>query len=144
MIRQVTVVTYTYMVILYIYTLAVTENTYKGSTATSSSRWNILVYSIHWPYIKRNYTAWKLPLGVAIPAHNNGTPRSSNHHIQYSPDIMNYTHKLLSTLPPSNYSCATMNVINHIYIGILPRSTHVIIQQYICTFVTEQQRAHEQ
>ena len=42
--------------------------------------------------------------------------------------LLMYTHGLVSSLPPANYSRETMNVINHIYIGILPRSIHATIR----------------
>lgn len=48
-----------------------------------------------------------------------------------SRDILIYTHGLVSILTPANYSRATIHVIDHRYIGILPWSTHVTIQQYI-------------
>ena len=51
---------------------------------------------------------------------------------------------LVSTLPLAKYSHATMIIIDHIYIGILPGSDHATIQRYVSTFVTQQQRAHEQ
>ena len=54
-----------------------------------------------------------------------------------------YSHGLVSTLPPANYSRATMNVIDHIYIGILTRTAHITINRFFCTFVQYQQRAHE-
>jgi len=37
-----------------------------------------------------------------------------------------------------------INVIDHIYIGILPRSAHITINHLFSTFVTQHQRAHEQ
>ena len=49
----------------------------------------------------------------------------------------------MSSLPPANYSRATMNVIDHIYIGILPRSMHATIRQFFSTFAAQQQRAHD-
>ena len=36
-----------------------------------------------------------------------------------------------------------MNVIDHIYIGILPRTAHITINRFFSTFVQHQQRAHE-
>ena len=36
------------------------------------------------------------------------------------PDYCSYSHDLVSTLPPQNYSRATMKVIDYIYIDILP------------------------
>ena len=60
-----------------------------------------------------------------------------------SADILTYTHGLVSSLPPANYSRATMNVIDHIYIGILPRSMHTTIRQFFSTFAAQQQRAHD-
>ena len=45
--------------------------------------------------------------------------------------------------PPSYYSRVSMNIIDHIYIGILPRSTHATIKNFFSTFVKQQQRAHE-
>ena len=60
-----------------------------------------------------------------------------------SPELLTYTHGLVSSLPPANYTRATMNVIDHIYIGILPRSAHALIRQYFSLFVTNQQRAHD-
>ena len=60
-----------------------------------------------------------------------------------SADLLTYTHGLVSSLPPANYSRASMNVINHIYIGIIPRSLHATIPKLFSPFVTEQQCAHE-
>ena len=58
-------------------------------------------------------------------------------------DLLTYTHGLVSLLPPVNYTQATMNVIDHIYIGILPRSVHTLIRQHFSLFVTQQQRDHD-
>ena len=58
-------------------------------------------------------------------------------------DLLTYTHGLVSLLPPVNYTQATMNVIDHIYIGILPRSVHTLIRQHFSLFVTQKQRAHD-
>ena len=60
-----------------------------------------------------------------------------------SPDFCAYSHGLVSTLPPANYSRATMNVIDHIYIGILPPTVHIKIDRFFSSFVQHQQRAHE-
>ena len=60
-----------------------------------------------------------------------------------SPDYLTYTHGLVPTLPPANYSRATMNIVDHIYIGILPKSAHVSIRRFFSAFVQQQQRAHE-
>ena len=60
-----------------------------------------------------------------------------------SPELLTYTHGLVSSLPPTNYTRATMNVTDHIYIGILPRSAHALIRQHFSLFVTQQQRAHD-
>ena len=62
---------------------------------------------------------------------------------QDSPKLLTYTHGLVSPLPPSNYSRVTMNVIDHIYISILPRSAHTTIRKHLAVFITRQQRAHE-
>ena len=59
------------------------------------------------------------------------------HLTQDSADILTYTHGLVSSLPPANYSRATMNVIDHIYIGILPRSLHTSIRQLFSTFAAQ-------
>ena len=48
------------------------------------------------------------------------------------PDFCTYSHGLVFVLPPLNLNCATMNVIDHIYIGILSRTVHITI-----TFVTQ-------
>ena len=61
-----------------------------------------------------------------------------------SPDILTYTQGLVSTLPPANYSRATMNAIDHIYIDLLPRSIQTTINRYFSTCVIQQQRTHEQ
>ena len=61
-----------------------------------------------------------------------------------SSNVLTYTYGLITTLSPTNYSRATMNVIYHFYIGILPQSAHTTIQRYFSSFVTQQQRAHEQ
>ena len=42
-------------------------------------------------------------------------------------DYLTYIHGLVSTLPLANSSRAAMSVIDHIYIGILPQSTHATI-----------------
>ena len=55
-----------------------------------------------------------------------------------SPDCMTYTHGLVFSLPPSNYSRVIINVIDHIYIGILPQSTHTTIRHQFSAFVTQQ------
>ena len=60
-----------------------------------------------------------------------------------SPELLTYTHGLVSSLPPANYTPATMNVIDQIYIGVLPRSAHALIRQHFSLFVTQQQRAHD-
>ena len=60
-----------------------------------------------------------------------------------SPELLTYTHGLVSSLPPTNYTRATMHVIDHIYIGILPRSAHALIRQHVSLFITQQQRAHD-
>ena len=66
------------------------------------------------------------------------------HHMNVDrPDLLTYTHGLVSSLSPVNYTRATMNVIDHIYIGILPRSTHALMRQYFSLFVTQQQQAHD-
>ena len=36
-----------------------------------------------------------------------------------------------------------MNVIDHICIGILPRSAHLTINRFFSTFFNQQQRAHK-
>ena len=60
-----------------------------------------------------------------------------------SPELLTYTHGLVSSLSPSNYTRTTMNVIYHIYIGFLPRSAHALIRQHFSLFVTQPQRAHD-
>ena len=60
-----------------------------------------------------------------------------------SPDLLVYTHGLVSSLSPANYTRATMNVIDHIYIGIIPRSTHALIRQHFSLIVTQQQHTHD-
>ena len=54
-----------------------------------------------------------------------------------SADLLTYTHGLVSSLPPANYSRASMNVIDHTYIGILPRSLHANIRKFFSAFVTQ-------
>ena len=69
------------------------------------------------------------------------TATSAWHHLkpdltETSPDFCAYSHGFVYTLPPANYSRATMNVIDHIYIGILPRTAHITINrffQFLCT-----------
>ena len=61
-----------------------------------------------------------------------------------SPRMLTYTHGLVFTLPPANYSRETLKCIDHIHISILPRFAHTVIKQYISTFVTQQKRAYEQ
>ena len=39
-------------------------------------------------------------------------------------DYLAYSHGLVYSLPPANYSRASMNFIDHTYIGVLPRSSH--------------------
>ena len=58
------------------------------------------------------------------------TNTSPWHHLkpdltEISPEFYAYSHGLVSTLPPANYSRATMNVIEYIYIRILPRTAHI-------------------
>ena len=60
-----------------------------------------------------------------------------------SADILVYTHELVSSLPPTSYSRATMNVIDHIYIDIFPRSMHATSRQFFSTFDVQRQRAHD-
>ena len=60
-----------------------------------------------------------------------------------SADLLTYTLGLVSSLPPANYSRASMNMVDHLYIGILPRSLHTTSRQFFSFFVTQQQRAHE-
>ena len=60
-----------------------------------------------------------------------------------STDFLTYTHGLVSSLPPTNYSRSSMNMIDHLYISILPRLLHATIRQFFSAFVTQQQRAHE-
>ena len=62
-------------------------------------------------------------------------------HVTFS-DFRTYSHGLVSTLLPANYSRATMNVIGHIFIGILSRTSHITINRFFSTFVHHQQRAH--
>ena len=57
-------------------------------------------------------------------------------------DYLTYSHGLVSSLPPVNYSRASMNFIDHTYIGVLPRSVHTTIRQYSSAFSQQQQRAH--
>ena len=59
-----------------------------------------------------------------------------------SPDIPTYTHGLVSTLPPTNYNRATMNHIDHIYIGILSWSNHATINRYILVCLLLSNNAH--
>ena len=54
-----------------------------------------------------------------------------------SADILTYNHRLVSSLHPANYSRATMNVIDHIYIDILPRSMHTTIRQFFSTLAAQ-------
>ena len=65
------------------------------------------------------------------------------HMTHKSVDILIYTYILVSSQPSVNYSQVTMNIIDHIYIDILPRSTQASIRQYYSAFVTQQQRDHE-
>ena len=60
-----------------------------------------------------------------------------------SPKRLPYTHGLVSSLPPANYTRAAINEIDHIYIGSLLRSAHALIRQHFSFFVTQQQRAHD-
>ena len=55
-----------------------------------------------------------------------------------SPYFMLYTHGLVSTLPPENYSRATMNIIDHPYIGILSWYSHTTIRHHFSKLVTQQ------
>ena len=59
-----------------------------------------------------------------------------------SADLLTYTHGLVSSLTPLNYSRVSMNLIDHLYFGILPRSLHATIRKFFSAFVTQQQRAH--
>ena len=61
-----------------------------------------------------------------------------------NPGFRTYTHDLVSTLSPANYSRATMNAIDHICIDNLLRSAHTTINQYFSVFVTIQQCVYEQ
>ena len=45
-------------------------------------------------------------------------------------DYLAYSHGLVSSLPPANYSHTSMNFIDHTYIGVLPRSTHTTIRRH--------------
>ena len=58
-------------------------------------------------------------------------------------DVLTYTHELVFTLLPTDYSRVIMNVIDHMYIGILPLSTHAIAPCCFSDFVTQQQRVYE-
>ena len=59
------------------------------------------------------------------------------------PDFRAYSHGLVSTFPPANYSRAIMNVIDYIYIRILPRTAHITINRFFSAFIQHQQRAHK-
>ena len=52
-------------------------------------------------------------------------------------DYLAYPHGLVSSLPPTNYSRASINFIDYTYIGVLPRFTHTIIQQYFSAFAQQ-------
>ena len=57
-------------------------------------------------------------------------------------DYLAYSNGLVSSLPQDNYSRASMNFIDHTYIGVLPRSAHTTIRQYFSAFSQQQQHAH--
>lgn len=50
-----------------------------------------------------------------------------------SADLLTYIHGKISSLSPANYSRVSMNMIDHLYIGILPRS----LRQFFSAFVTQ-------
>ena len=50
---------------------------------------------------------------------------------------------MVTLLPPKNYTRLTMNVIDHIFICILPQSTNALIRQHFSYFVINQQRDHD-
>lgn len=60
-----------------------------------------------------------------------------------SPDLLTYIYGLVSSLPPANYTRVITNMIDHIYIAILPRSAHAIIRKHFSLLVTQQQKAHD-
>ena len=55
-----------------------------------------------------------------------------------SVDLLTYIHGKISSLSPANYSRVSMNMIDHLCIGILPRSLHATIRQFFSAFVTQQ------
>ena len=54
-----------------------------------------------------------------------------------SPALLTCTLILIYTLHPANFSRATTNEIDHIYIGILLSSTHTTIRHHFSKFVTQ-------
>ena len=54
-----------------------------------------------------------------------------------SPDFRTYIHGLVFIIPHTNYIYTTMNVIDHIYIGILLRSANKTINRCSSAFVTQ-------
>lgn len=52
----------------------------------------------------------------------------SPHHIRpNNPAFLLYTHGLVTVLPPNNYTRNTMNIIDHMYIGILLPLFHTVV-----------------
>jgi len=90
---------------------------FHHSTVAQRTHRNITTYPIAWHHL-----------------HPTMTPACS--------DYLAYSHGLVSSLPPVNYSRASMNFIDHTYIGVLPRSAHTTIRRSFSTFGQRQQRAH--
>ena len=53
-----------------------------------------------------------------------------------------HTHNLVSTLPPNNYTRDSLNIIDHLYIGILPTTLHTSIKIYLTSVERHQLTTH--
>ena len=59
-----------------------------------------------------------------------------------NPALLAYTYGLVTALPPNNYSCTTMNIIDHLYIGVLYPPLNTAILGNLATFTQHQLTQH--
>ena len=106
-------------------------------------------------YILITGTLWTNPLSSPIPTRQQHT----HHSVQSSPQLcekslyrslprhdayLHHTYELVSNLPLNNYTRDSLNIIDNLYIDILPASLHTSIKTYLTSIAQHQLTTHHE
>ena len=100
-----------------------------------TNHYTTLPHTTHYPAPPQKNTPPQNPQRHrSITTNLNKWARVLNNIRRNNPTLLVYTHYLVTTLSPNNYSRVTMNIIDHIYIEILPPSLHITILDNLTIF----------